>query len=117
MAVDLHNKELGLKGEKAAVRYLRFRRWRIIERNFVTPFGEIDIIARKGDTLAFIEVKTRLSDIFGVPSEAVNDAKKRRYILGSNYFLVNKNIDLTVRFDIIEVYRGKINHIENAFTA
>lgn len=117
MAVNLHNKELGKKGENAAVRYLKLRRWRIIERNFVSPFGEIDIIARKGDTLAFIEVKTRLTDTYGSPSEAVDNRRKQRYISGANYFLMNKNIDLTVRFDIIEVYRGKINHIKNAFMA
>lgn len=117
MAVDSHNKKLGKKGENRAVWYLRFHRWRIIERNFSSPFGEIDIIARKGEVLAFIEVKTRLTDEFGTPSEAVDARRKQRYISGANYFLINKNIDLTVRFDIIEVYRGKINHIENAFTA
>lgn len=117
MAVDSHNKRLGKQGENAAVLYLVFHGWRIVERNFVSPFGEIDIIARKGETLAFIEVKTRLTETYGVPSEAVNARRKQRYISGANFFLTDRNIDLTVRFDIIEVYRGKINHLENAFEA
>ena len=110
-----HNKKLGVKGEKKARRFLFFRGWKILAKNYKNPFGEIDIIARKGDTIAFIEVKTRLSDVFGIPSEAVDKAKKLRYIRGANYFLINRNIDLNVRFDIIEVFRGQINHIENAF--
>ncbi|MDE6505124.1 MAG: YraN family protein [Clostridia bacterium] len=111
----MHNKELGAKGEKKARRYLFLHGWKIIAKNYKTPFGEIDIIARKKDVLAFIEVKTRLSDIFGLPSEAVDERRKRRYIMGANYFLANKNADLTIRFDIIEIFRGQLNHIENAF--
>lgn len=114
---EKHNKKLGAEGEKKAVKYLKSQKYRIVAKNFVTPYGEIDIIARKGDVLAFIEVKTRLTDIFGTPSEAVDRVRKLRYIMGANYFLLNKNVDLTVRFDIVEVFRGQINHIENAFTA
>ena len=114
---DRHNKKLGAQGEKKAVKFLKRNKYKIIAKNFVSPYGEIDIIARKGDVLAFIEVKTRLSDIFGLPNEAVDERRKRRYIMGANYFLINKNIDLCVRFDIIEVFRGQINHIENAFSA
>lgn len=112
---NLHNRKLGLEGENKAKRYLIFHGWKILESNFRSPFGEIDIIARKKDVIAFIEVKTRLTDKYGTPSEAVNEARKRRYISGANYYLCNKNIDMTVRFDIIEIYRGSINHIENAF--
>ena len=111
----MHNRMLGLKGEKKARRYLFFHGWKILEKNFKSPFGEIDIIARKRDVIAFIEVKTRLSDRYGAPSEAVDEARKRRYILGANYFLCNKNCELTVRFDVIEIFRGRLNHIENAF--
>lgn len=111
----MHNKNLGRRGESKAARYLFFRGWKIVKRNFVTPYGEIDIIAERKGVLAFIEVKTRLTDEYGSPSEAVDEKRKRRYISGANYFLSGKNVDMTVRFDIIEVYRGKINHIENAF--
>lgn len=112
---EKHNIKLGKKGEKIARKFLKRRGWKIVEKNFKTPFGEIDIIARKGDIYAFVEVKTRLSDIFGLPSEAVTNTRKLRYIRGANYFFANKIIDCTVRFDIIEVFRGQINHIENAF--
>lgn len=118
MAVDkdnLHNRKLGLKGEAKARRYLKFHGWKILEKNFKTPFGEIDIIAQKRGVIAFIEVKTRLSDGYGTPSEAVTDARKRRYISGAKYYFFNREIDTTVRFDIIEIFRGKLNHIENAF--
>ncbi len=118
MAVEndsLHNVKLGKKGERTARAYLKRNGWKILEKNYKTPFGEIDIIAKKGGTVAFIEVKTRLTDIFGLPSEAVTNQRKLRYIRGANYFFTDKIIDCTVRFDIIEVFRGQINHIENAF--
>ncbi len=118
MAVEkdsLHNRKLGIKGEKKARKYLVSNGWKIVEKNYRTPFGEIDIIARKGDVLAFIEVKTRLSDYYGTPSEAVNYARKQRYISGAKYYFTNREIELTVRFDVIEIFCGQINHIENAF--
>ena len=122
MAVDkgktgnFHNKKLGKKGEKKARSYLKRTGWKILENNYKTPFGEIDIIANKGETIAFIEVKTRLSDNYGLPSEAVSNERKLRYIRGANYFFTNKIIDCTVRFDIIEVFKDELNHIENAFS-
>lgn len=112
---DSENKELGRKGEEQAVKYLKKKGWKIIKRNYVNPFGEIDIIANKGEVIAFIEVKTRRSDIFGIPSEAVNDKRKLKYIQGANFFFAKKMRYWTMRFDIIEIYRGEINHIENAF--
>lgn len=109
------NKRLGLGGERKACRYLKRSGYKIVEKNYKHPFGEVDIIARKGEILAFIEVKTRLSDIYGIPSEAVDFHKKRRYIQAAKYYFLNREIDCTVRFDIIEIFRGQINHIENAF--
>ena len=121
MAVDngnrdsFHNKKLGKNGEEIARLYLKKNGWKILEKNYKTPYGEIDVIAKKGEVVAFIEVKTRLSDMFGLPSEAVTNTRKLRYIRGANYYFINKIINCTVRFDIIEVFRGEINHIENAF--
>ena len=121
MAIDkegkdsFHNQKIGRKGEEVARSYLKKNGWRIIEKNYKTPFGEIDIIAKKDDVIAFIEVKTRLSDIYGLPSESVTKQRKMRYIRGANYYFTGKIIDCTVRFDIIEVYKNQINHIENAF--
>ena len=110
-----HNVKLGKTGEDRACRYLRWRGWKILERNYKNPFGEVDIIAEKRGVLAFIEVKTRLNDKFGAPSEAVNGQRQRRYVQAAKYYFYGKSIDCTVRFDIIEVFKGKLNHIENAF--
>lgn len=114
---ESHNIKLGKKGEKQARRYLKREGWKILERNYKNPFGEVDIIAKKDDVYAFVEVKTRLSDIFGMPSEAVGSERKRKYILGANYYFANKMIKHTVRFDVIEIFQGRLNHIENAFWA
>ena len=111
----LHNQKLGKVGEKQACSYLKKNGWKILKKNYKTPFGEIDIIAQKGEVVAFIEVKTRLSDIFGLPSEAVTKQRQLRYIRGANYYFAGKIIDCTVRFDIIEVFKEQLNHIENAF--
>ena len=73
----------------------------------------MDIIAKCGDVLSFCEVKTRLGDFYGAPSEAVDLKKRRRYIQAAQHFKGGQNFVL--RFDIIEVLNGKINHIENAF--
>lgn len=115
--VENGNIKLGREGESKAQKYLKRAGWEILETNWKNPFGEVDIIARKGDVCAFIEVKTRLTDTFGAPSEAVQNSRKLKYIRGANYYFLNKDIDCTVRFDIIEIFKGEINHIENAFTA
>ncbi len=112
---DKAKKKLGREGEAKARTYLKKQGYKIVEHNYKNPFGEVDIIARKGGVIAFIEVKTRLSDEYGLPSEAVDYYKKRRYIQGAKYYFANREPDCTVRFDVIEIFRGEINHIENAF--
>ena len=106
---------LGFRGEERAARYLKRRGYKIIERNFRCPFGEVDIIAEKGDVVAFIEVKTRSNDNFGAPNEAVNGGRMRRYKNSARYYFTDRSMDCVVRFDIIEVTKEGINHIENAF--
>ena len=112
---DRQNKRLGKKGERQAVRYLKHSGYKILERNYKNPFGEVDIIAEKGDALAFIEVKTRLSENYGSPSEAVDRRRREKYIQAAKYYFYGKQMDRVVRFDIIEILRGELNHIENAF--
>ena len=70
---------LGKEGEALAVSFCRKKGYRILEKNYRTVFGEIDIIARDGEMIVFIEVKTRTDDTFGYPFEAV-DARKREKI-------------------------------------
>ena len=83
---------------------------------FVKSIGEIDIVASLDGFVVFVEVKTRLGDKYGRPSEAVNFAKQRKYRMIAMQFL-NQNglIDAPIRFDIIEITPQEINHIENAF--
>lgn len=109
---------LGRYGERRAVKYLKRGGYKILERNYSCPFGEADIIARKGDTVAFVEVKTRENDSFGAPREAVNFAKQKRYISIAEYYFLRCSLTNTVvRFDVIEILDKKLTHIENAFKA
>lgn len=114
-----NNREKGIIGEEIAVKYLLSKDYKIIDRNYRTNIGEIDIIALKANVLAFIEVKTRTSINYGYPYEAVNWKKQDKIIKTSLIYIKHKNIrDYQIRYDIIEVYlinEGKINHIENAF--
>ncbi len=112
-----YNRAKGVRGEKLAVKYLKGQGYKILKRNWRNPFGEVDIIASLGDTVAFIEVKLRTSDDFGTPSQAVNNARIRRYINAARCYFSGREMDCTVRFDIIEVEGGKVNHIISAFEA
>ena len=112
---DIQNKRLGRKGEKQALHYLKRNGYKILERNYKNPFGEVDIIAAKRGIVAFVEVKTRQNDNYGAPSEAVDSRRRDKYVQAAKYYFYGKIIDVTVRFDIIEILRGEINHIEDAF--
>lgn len=115
MAINGIKRRLGFSGEGAAARYLKRQGYRIAERNFRCPFGEVDIIAEKGDVVAFVEVKTRSSEAFGTPAEAVDARRIRRYADAARFYFSGRETDKTVRFDIVEVTKEGINHIENAF--
>jgi len=115
MAVKGERRILGFRGESRAAKFLKSNGYSILHRNYKCPFGEIDIIASKGDVLCFVEVKTRSSDYFGAPNQAVNGERQRRYINSAKFYFANKRADCTVRFDIIEVTKEGVNHIENAF--
>ena len=113
---DLHKKLLGKKGERAAVQYLKSQGYTIVATNYRTPFGEVDIIAIEDDELAFIEVKTRTSDKYGTPKEAVGKDKQRRYYQMARYYGKATGEEPNARFDVIEVYAdGVIEHYKYAF--
>ena len=115
MAVKGEKRRLGFRGESRAVKYLKSGGYKILHRNFRCPFGEVDIIAQKDDVTAFIEVKTRSNDNYGAPNEAVDNKRKQRYKNCVRFYFANREIDCTVRFDIIEGTTAGRNHIENAF--
>ncbi|MBO7605369.1 MAG: YraN family protein [Elusimicrobiaceae bacterium] len=108
----------GNKAEEQAAQYLQEKGYKIIARNFSCPMGEIDIIAQdKQKTLVFAEVKQRKTNLFGGGLAAVNKAKQRRITLTAAAYIKKTKINYTaLRFDIITVTAGVIQHYENAFT-
>lgn len=115
--------ELGRRGEEEAVRYLAAKGYRILDRGFRMFGGEIDIIARQGETLVFVEVKTRRSTEFGVPDESVNLSKQNQVRKIAQGYLLKKQLRESAtpcRFDILSVVWAEgrdlaITHLENAF--
>ena len=115
-------KEIGDFGEEMACSYLEEQGITILKRNFHARCGEIDIIAKDGETIVFAEVKTRISKEYGTPSEFVDFKKQEKIIQTALYYLGSDDIDM--RFDVIEVmYKAsgdammvtEINHIKSAF--
>ena len=115
MAVKETTKKVGDAGEKKAVKYLKRQGYKILQRNFRCPFGEVDIICKKDDVVAFVEVKARYTDIFGAPSEAVGRQKQMRYVKCAQFFFAETKHDFLIRFDVVEIFGDQINHIISAF--
>ena len=112
----LHKKLLGNAGEKLVEAYLKKQGCTILKRNYRTPFGEADLIAEDKDEIVFIEVKTRTSDEYGTPREAVTAEKQRRYRKIAQCFWKQTGEEPNARFDVAEVYAdGTIEYIKNAF--
>ena len=120
-SAGMHNKELGAEGEQTAVRYLMMRGYEILERNWVCPSGEADIIARDRDCIVFIEVKTRMHSERGFPEEAVDAQKRARYEkISAWYFTDYDGTDIRFRFDVIGILvlsgeRAILRHHIDAF--
>ena len=117
---------LGVLGESRAADELCRNGYKILERNFRSRFGEIDIVAQKDHTVCFVEVKTRGPNSLGRPCEAVTASKQRKLMLTAEYYIARHRYAferkaLQPRFDCIEVYTDadgrpvRINHIRNAF--
>ncbi len=96
--------KLGERGEGLAVKFLKKKGYKIITQNYKTRIGEIDIIAREGDTLVFIEVKTRESIAYGKPFEAVNYFKKRKIANVAMLYLKKMKEIPPCRFDVVSIY-------------
>ncbi len=115
-------RDLGRRGEDLAHRYLRKRKYTIVARNYRPSSGapgEIDIIAREGGKLVFVEVKTRTSDEISFPERAVNEEKQRHLIRAARDYARRANVDWgDVRFDVVAITGVKhpsIQHLEDAF--
>lgn len=116
-----YRQEIGKLGEQKAKRYLIRRGYQIVESNYRTKAGEIDLIARENDCLVFVEVKTRTSEEYGTPAEAVSFYKQQHMQKSAQYYLWRHGGECECRFDVIEVRLpahgwikiAKINHLKN----
>jgi putative endonuclease len=111
---------LGVAGEDAATRCLEAAGFRVVERNWKVPQGEVDLIARRHDLVVFCEVKTRTTDRWGDPSEAVAPLKRARLRrLAATWMRERRPGPVGVRFDVVSVIvrdgRTEVRHIPDAF--
>ena len=112
---DFRKKVLGRSAEELTAKYLKKQGYKLIERNYKTPYGEADIIAYKDGYYCFVEVKARASDIYGLPAEAVDERKRERYRRIAAYFCMSKKTEVPIRFDISSVFEGELEYFENAY--
>ncbi|MBI4336231.1 MAG: YraN family protein [Chloroflexi bacterium] len=113
------NQSLGKAGEAAACSYLVAHGWQVVERNYRCPWGEVDIVAQDGDTLVFVEVRTRQSKTFGTPQESVTAAKRQHLVAAAQHYLQERGLNTHWRIDLLAVFahQGRVSrvlHIPNA---
>ena len=109
-------RQTGRQGEHAACDFLTKNGYKIIQRNFTSPHGEIDIIAEDEKYIVFVEVKTRTSEKFGLPRESVTEYKQNKIRLTATLYLQTNNLlNQKVRFDVVEVLDEEIEHIVGCF--
>jgi putative endonuclease len=120
----LNPDELCKKGEALAGKLLKKRGYKILKRNYVSKYGEIDIVAYDKGTISFVEVKTRQSENYGPPELAVTKEKRKRIIRTALNYLVKNHIeDIDYRFDVVSILfkendnKPDIELFESAFTA
>jgi putative endonuclease len=120
MQVSNLRQRLGHWGETLAAKYLSQKGYAILERNARTPHGEIDLVAQQGNVIVFVEVKTRSSNLYGQPEEAITAAKKAHLLdAAATYLQTHPELDGDWQIDVIAIRRKKnappeIVHFENA---
>jgi putative endonuclease len=119
------NRLFGDRGERLAVRHLKKSGLKIVARNYRNRFGEIDIIALDGQTIVFVEVKTRKSNAAGSPLEAVDESKQSKVIRVAEAYLKQRRLfEHSIRFDVIGIVwnedekesKPELTHVRHAFT-
>ena len=117
--MSLFNKTLGKEGEDRAAQFLAKKGYKILERNYSTRSGEIDLVALHNGEVVFVEVKTRTSDAYGAPELAVNPRKQLRMIKAAlSYIKYKKLHQMPCRFDVVAISAAAENGVEliqNAF--
>jgi putative endonuclease len=123
MTMDARSKPLGRRGEDAARQALRGCGYRILAQNYQCPLGEIDLIARQGKTIVFVEVKSEWGSSGVLPKSRVDRRKRKKLLQVAQFFLKEKGLDgVSARFDVVQVQfrRGRpplVDIIPNAFEA
>jgi putative endonuclease len=117
-----NRKRLGEVGEIHACRYLKKHRYNILARNYVTYLGELDIVAEDGDTIVFVEVRTKRSVEYGLPEESIDKKKRQKLTRLAQVYIKHKHLYARkARFDVISIVahgllgRKSIRLIKNAF--
>ena len=113
-----HNQRIGAWGEETAAVWLASRGYEVIRRNVRTPYGEIDIVAKRGDTIIFVEVKTRTSNKMGLPEESITTRKREHMIACAEHYVMENEID-NWQIDVISIEgkpgsTPKVTYFENA---
>jgi putative endonuclease len=109
--------QTGWAFEQRAAEFLECRGYAVLDRNFRTRRGEIDIVAKDRDTVVFVEVRARSSVRFGTAAETVGPVKRARIVHAARMYATLRGLDCPMRFDVIAVSAGKLEHIADAFTA
>lgn len=116
---EINRRRVGARYEDMAVDYLKKNQYRILDRNYHDHrYGELDIVAGKGNMIVFLEIKYRNTDTYGDPLEAVDYRKQKKISRTALHYLTTHGYGTEVpcRFDVIAIYGdGRIRHIENAF--
>lgn len=117
MGISMNKRQVGQGMEGEAIKHLVQNGYKILENNYYTPKGEIDIIAKEGDYLVFLEVKYRKNVRYGYPEEAIDARKQIKIKNTSRYYIMkNKNsYNIPCRYDVVVILGSEIKIIKNAF--
>ena len=113
----MNRRKEGAYYENLVAEYLKTQGYEILEKNYRCRIGEIDLIAKEGETLVFVEVKYRRDDKMGNTKEAVDRKKQNKISLTASYYLMRKcgRMDIPCRFDVAAVLGEQIEVVKNAF--
>ena len=113
----MNRRKEGAYYENLVAEYLKTQGYEILEKNYRCRIGEIDLIAKEGETLVFVEVKYRRDDKMGNPKESVNRKKQKKISMTASYYLMREcgRMDIPCRFDVAAVLGEQIEVVKNAF--
>lgn len=113
----MNRRKEGAYYENLVAEYLKTQGYEILEKNYRCRIGEIDLIAKEGETLVFVEVKYRRDDKMGNPKEAVDQKKQKKISMTASYYLMREcgRMDIPCRFDVAAVLGEQIEVVKNAF--